>query len=160
MAAQLTLYTNNSDPKRAFKSLANAKDFGGGTFHLKEPLDSLHPVIQISKEALGENWWLFNYARIPKFNNRYYFAKFITQRGEIMEYQLDVDVLMTYKTELIKRSYMIERCESSLSYSLKYADSERPMQADKWAVFKVIGNLDETTGGIYTLTVAGGGSGV
>lgn len=160
MAAQLTLYTNNSDPKRAFKSLANNKDFAGGTFHLKDPLDSLHPVIQISKEALGDQWWLYNYARIPKFNNRYYFAKFITQRGEIMEYQLDVDALSTYATALCQKSFELERCESTKASSLKFADSERPMQADKWAVFKVIGNLDETTGGIYTLTVAGGGSGV
>ena len=160
MAAQLTLYTNNSDPKRAFKSLANNKDFGGGTFHLKDPLDSLHPVLQISKEALGDHWWLYNYARIPKFNNRYYFATFKTQQGEIMEYQLDVDVLSTYAIELCNRSYEIERCISKKSRDLLFADPERPMQADKWAVFKVIGNLDETTGGIYTLTVAGGGSGV
>lgn len=159
MAAQLTLYTNNSDPKRAYKSLTNQKDFAGGSFHLKDPLDSLHPVLQISKEALGDQWWLYNYARIPKFNNRYYFARFITQRGEIMEYQFDVDVLSTYAGALCKKSYEIERCISNKSRELKFADPERPMQNDKWAVFKVIGNLDETSGGIYTLTVAGGGSG-
>lgn len=159
MAEQLTLYTNNSDPKRAFKTLTNQKDFGGGSFSLKDPVDSLHPVLQISKAALGEQWWLYNYARIPKFNNRYYFAKFITQRGEIMEYQLDVDALSTYAVALCKRSYELERCESNKASSLKFADADRPMQADKYIVSKVIGSLDEVPGGIYTLTVAGGGSG-
>lgn len=154
--AQLTLYQNTSDPKRAYKNLANALNFADNAFSFKDPVDSLHPVLLISKAALGDSWWQYNYAKIPKFNNRYYFAKFITQRGELMEYQLDVDALSTYANALIKNSYELERCESNKSSSLKFADAERPMQADKYIVSKVIGSLDQTSGGIYTLTVAGG----
>lgn len=154
--AQLTLYQNNSDPKKAFKTLTNELNFDDNAFNFKDPLDSLNPVLLISKAALGDSWWIYNYARIPKFNNRYYFAKFITQRGELMEYQLSVDALSTYAGQLVDKSYELERCESNKASSLLFADPERPMQANKYIVAKVIGSLDEVTGGTYTLTVAGG----
>ena len=158
--AQVYLYTNNSDPKKAYKNLSNAKGYEPGHFSFKDPLDSLRPVLLVTKESLGTDWWKYNYARIPKFNNRYYFARFVTQRGELMEYQLTVDALSTYADVLTQRSYELERCESNKALKMKYADAERPLQSDKIIVCKVIGNLDETSGGIYALTVAGGGSGV
>lgn len=154
--AQLTLWQNNSDPKKAYKTLTNRLNFDDSSFSFKEPVDSLNPVLLISKAALGESWWQYNYAQIPKFNNRYYFAKFVTQRGELMEYQLSVDALSTYAGQLVGKSYELERCESNKASSLLFADPERPMQANKYIVAKVIGSLDEITGGTYTLTVAGG----
>lgn len=154
--AQVYLYLNNSDPKRAWKSLTKEHRFESNAFSLKDPVDVLNPVLLIKKSSVGSDWQVLNYAWIPKFGNRYYFAKYVTQRGELLEYQLNVDVLMTYKSALVQQSYEIERCESNKASSLKFADAERPMQADKWIVADVIGNLDQLTGGIYTLTVAGG----
>jgi hypothetical protein len=159
MAEQLYLYCNNSDPKKAYKSLTNGHSYSGGSFSFKDPTDVLNPVLQISKASVGDDWQILNYAYIPKFGNRKYFMSFKADRGEILEYDLHVDVLSTYADKLLTQKFELERAETNKASSLKFADAERPLQADKWVGYFLIGALDETTGGTYTLTVAGGAAG-
>ena len=154
--SQVSLYCNNSDPKKAYKSLTNQHDFEDNAFSFKAPVDVLNPVLQISKSAVGDDWQILNYAYIQKFGNRRYFMTFKADTGTMLEYDLHVDVLSTYADQLLATSFELERAETNKATSLKFADPERPMQADKWVGYFVIGALDETSGGTYTLTVAGG----
>lgn len=154
--AQVSLFCNNSDPKLAFKNLTNQHDFADNAFSFKAPVDVLNPVLQIRKAAVGDDWQILNYAYIPKFGNRKYFMTFKADTGTMLEYDLHVDVLSTYAPELIKYSFELERSNTNKGTSMKFVDNERPIQADKYYWPVVIGNLEETSGGTYVLTVAGG----
>lgn len=155
---EVSFYINNSDAKKAYKNLTSKQTFAVNHFRLKEPVDQLHPVLLIKKEAFTIGWAGYNYAQIPAFGNRKYFARFVAENAGMQEWQLDVDSLSTYADQLCSKTqaFELERAQSNKGKALKFPDAERPIQADKYTAYRVIGNLDETSGGIYTLTVAGG----
>lgn len=156
---KLALCVNNSAPDVAYKVLSNWHYYAANHFRFKDPVDVLHPVLMVSKTAIPDNWKQFNYAHIDTFN-RFYYAKFICENAGMLLYQLDVDPLTTYIDSLIQRSYMIERSAKSVkANSLLFADSERPVQANKQVerfTDNLLLTLPETTGGGYYLTVSGG----
>lgn len=162
---ELTLYVNNSPPNYAYKNLSNAINIAANSCRMKDPMDILNPVIQISKARFGADAWVnhnqYNYCKIPAFG-RSYFVKYVADLGEIVELQCNVDVLSTYIGSLINKSFEVERASNSnKGDSLLFADAERPLQINKRTEREKAQRLlifPENTGGGYYLTVAGGGT--
>lgn len=76
---------------------------------LKEPCDMLNPTIIISN-IVGA---VYNYAFIPAWN-RYYFVTNVTfLTGNRTQYDLSVDVLASWKSQISSYTCFVERSESS-----------------------------------------------
>ena len=162
MAITVNLWVNNSDPKCAYKNLTDQVSITG-TFRMKEPMDILNPVFEISKStAEYENvkWQNYNYCIIPNFGGRHYFMTIRTLSNGILECICHVDVLSTYIADLAGKKFVLARYQNASVGNL-YADDRQPLYANKVVEGYYIGSLDESTAANakhYVLTVAGGGA--
>lgn len=76
--------------------------------------DVLNPILKLSSNYLDKN-----YVLIPEFENRYYYVSSIEMlRGGHMLMNCHVDVLMTYKENILQSSCNIVRQENANSGTL------------------------------------------
>lgn len=107
-------YTNLSEKNAINKNITLIDDFTGT---LREESSIIDPVITFtSLSSLSA----CNYAYIPEFG-RYYFVNDITcVRNNYYQVSMHVDVLMTYKDQILANNAIIERNETQ--YDLKIND--------------------------------------
>lgn len=96
------------------------------------PCDIHKPILQVQKWA---SWGSVNYAYIPDLNRYYFIRKESMITGNRIEYELEVDVLKTYESELLSVSAFIERQENV--YHPFYVDNELPIRADRFIEVEV-----------------------
>lgn len=150
----LNLYQNTAEPNRVDKtSYLTAVDTLSGT--LREECSVINPSITIMRTTLPT----FNYVYISAFN-RYYFVTGVTAiRMNLWRIDLNVDVLMTYKSGILDLSAVIGRQE--FSYNPDLVDSELPVEKQDEITVEEISSTafsTELTGaGVYNyvLTVVG-----
>lgn len=99
---------------------------GGGTtiaVNLKAPSDMYAPIIEL---GFGDNSGIppYTYAHIPQYD-RYYFVESCTYVGAYWELKLQIDILGTWKTELLKATKYVLR--SSSQYDDRVIDQMYPM---------------------------------
>lgn len=149
----LILGYNVSDDKRKInKDLSNQVIRPDVT--LKDGTDLMHPT------------FLLNYTSIPKINYiydaqhlRYYFVDDIRiVRQGLVEIICSVDVLMTYKNEILSSNAFCLRCGQNLNPFL--VDTEIPVQAQKSKTIAKISTSESihnyTKKMYYILLTAGG----
>ena len=155
----VSLYVNSSDPKNAFKNLSNQLDITE-TFRMKEPIDVLRPVFTVARSTMqagNTDWQKFNYCKIPRFGNRYYFMTLKALEGGLIEASCSVDALSTYIGSMMGTAFEIARAANSIKGdTLLFADDTRPTQANRYTEIHKLAKLEESTGNNYVLTVAGG----
>ena len=84
---------------------------------LKEETSVLSPVLLL--DFTGEDPTILTYARIPIFQNRYYFVQdWINVRGNLWEAHLSVDVLASWKSTIGDTEQFIERSQSASDLNL------------------------------------------
>lgn len=157
--SEVHVYVNNSDPKSAYKNLQNEVIITG-SFRMKEPMDQLRPVFMLAKSTLETkgNWSSYNYCKIPRFGNRYYFMHTKTLSDGMIECTCEVDPLTTYIDKLAGMSFEIARYQNAALNNL-YADDQQPIYANTALQWVIVGNLEESTAEgakHYVMTVAGG----
>lgn len=161
--SDMTLYQCNCDRRKVYKatSLVPVQDITE-TFRLKEPTSVIHPTVIVSRETVGKNWAVANYAYIPMFK-RYYFIDNITAlNGGLIQYDMTVDPLYTYASKeqgfsLLKTAFEIARSESL--NSKYYIDPELYLQTYRTIEPVIVGNIPQTSASSakkYVITVAGG----
>ena len=91
---ELQIYNNNSNTNVLNKNitLVNTLDFS-----LKIDNSILQPVLILKNYSSG------NYCYIEKFKRYYYITDIKLLTGGLYQLQLDVDVLMTYKDEIMTK---------------------------------------------------------
>lgn len=89
-----------------------------------EPFSVMSTVVTIKRDDAILN---ANYCYIAKFS-RYYFIKDVVFKGGMMELSLEVDVLESYKDEILAYNGIIERQE--YDYNLDLEDSEVSAYSD------------------------------
>lgn len=153
MSIKMQLLVNAEDRKKISK---NPSPIGGEmTCILKENTSIVRPTMQVSTSALADGWAAANYAYIPDFNRYYFIDKPIAATGGMMEFEMTVDPLRTYKSGLLNTSFLVARSETN--GSPYFIDAEKALQGDKIVDYEIIGHIpQDTTGNMYTLTVAGG----
>lgn len=107
-------YTNLSEKNAINKNITLLDDFTGT---LREESSIVDPVITFTSLS---NLPACNYAYIPEFG-RYYFVNDITcVRNNYYQVSMHVDVLMTYKDQILANNAIIERNETQ--FDLKIND--------------------------------------
>lgn len=110
----IKFYTNLSEKNAMNKNITLLDDFTGT---LREESSIIDPVITFTSLS---NLSGCNYAYIPEFG-RYYFVDNITcLRNNYYQVSMHVDVLMTYKDQILANNAIIERNESQ--FDLKIND--------------------------------------
>ena len=89
------------------------KDIGTGlsvTIHYKENTDMVDPEILISPEINIEN---YNYIKVSGDMDRYYYINNVEYSQQYCILKCHVDVLMTYKDDILKQTCIVKRQEST-----------------------------------------------
>ena len=149
----IVFYKNESDRKKLTKNITVIADVTG--IHLKEPVNVLEPSITVKADSIGKDWPTVNYAYIPLFQ-RYYFCKYpATLSSGLLEFNLTVDPLMSYRAGLLNTSFEIARSESI--NSPYYIDNQKALLNRRMVSTMEVGNItQDASGKKYTITVAGG----
>lgn len=146
----LIFYYNSSENNKVDKSLSAAYPLVGT---LRDDCDIINPQILVKADSLSA----YNYAYIPEFN-RYYFIKEINiYRNELWIVSLSVDVLMSYKNDILELSVILQ--ESEIAGINNYLSDDRVWfnsVKDKTDIINFPNGLLEN--GEYILITAGGGS--
>lgn len=113
---------------------------------LKGPVTITAPVIELDKSALD-----YNYCYIPTFG-RYYFVQTTTiLTNDIIQFSLSVDVLATWKTEILASSLYVLR--SASDYNLKLVDDTWTHTTDFNETVNTVTFPDYDAAGCYFITV-------
>lgn len=111
---QAILYVNNSDNAKINKSLTTVMTTD---VKLKDDTENINPVIILSP-SVSTN---FNYVYLQDFD-RYYFVNSMTYSQQKYIVNLDIDVLMSFKTDIYDLNVIANR--SSSRFNLYQSDGE------------------------------------
>lgn len=120
---QITLYKNNSDNKALNKNITNAKNIN---CEIKDTNSILNPTIFINKFA---GFAAYNYCYIADFGRYYYITGVSVDLGNKIILNLKVDVLMTYKNQILNSNALILRQTNNPNKLL--SDNVLQTQADE-----------------------------
>lgn len=116
------------------------------TIVLKGPVTITAPVIELTSAAMD-----YNYCYIPSFG-RYYFVQSCTVlTNDIIQYALSVDVLATWKTEILAASCYVLR--SASDYNNKLVDDTWTHTTDFTETVTTVNFPDYDATGCYIITV-------
>ena len=119
--SSIALYTNNSSPETVDKNITS---LGSLTGDYRGSVNILSPVIQVTPSGtltVAKILTECNYAYITE-TGRYYFVTGITAvANDLIELELRVDVLMSWKTQILAQSVIVSRNEKE--YQLYLDDS-------------------------------------
>ena len=112
----INLYINKSEKERVSKTLSNEKTFTGT---LREQTSIIDPVISIET---AENISGYNYMYIPEFGRYYYIRGIDSVKNNLWKVSAHVDVLMSFKSQILQNSGVIERQENKWNLYLPDPD--------------------------------------
>lgn len=110
----IQFFTNLSEKNAVNKNITQLFDFNGT---LREESSVIDPVITVTGLT---NLPSINYAYIPEFGRYYFITNIKCVRNNYFQVSMHVDVLMTYKSQILANSAIIERNE--IEYDLKIND--------------------------------------
>lgn len=103
---EIRLYSSSDETNKINKTLTNEIVLNGT---LKDETSVINPIILIEANNLTQ----YNYCYIPLFK-RYYFIKDITVvRNNLFRLFLDIDVLMSYKDEILNLDCIVNKQENN-----------------------------------------------
>lgn len=101
----INLYRNSSPANYVDKQITEIISLEG---ILREPTSIIDPVVTIQKDSpMG-----FNYVHIPIFNRYYFVTGISSENNNLVAVAMHVDVLMTYKIEIMQMEAIIKRQEN------------------------------------------------
>lgn len=111
----VVFYNNKSDKNYLTKDITQVYSID---CKIKESVDVLTPTLIVK----GINLKTVNYCYIPDLKRYYFISDIVTMNSTILEIRLDVDVLMTYKAEILALSGIVSRQENLYNSYLKDTD--------------------------------------
>ena len=103
---EIRLYSSSDETNKIDKTQTNEIVLNGT---LKDETSVINPIILIEANNLTQ----YNYCYIPLFK-RYYFIKDITVvRNNLFRLFLDIDVLMSYKDEILNLDCIVNKQENN-----------------------------------------------
>lgn len=101
----INLYNNTSPANFVNKQITEVMSLEGT---MREPTSIIDPVVIIDKDtSMG-----FNYVHIPIFRRYYFVTGISSQSNGLVGVSMHVDVLMTYKAEIMQMEAIIKRQEN------------------------------------------------
>lgn len=123
----IILYNTTDDSRKLNKSLTAIKTI---TVRLKDDTDIMHPVIDLDAANLPPT---ANYCYIAAFNRYYYINQQGIKIGRDLTLTLSVDVLMSFKTQILASTVVAAR---SSKYCNRYLSDKIPISAKQNNIFK------------------------
>lgn len=125
MAINIVLYHSNLERTRVDKTLA-LSDTNKTTIQgtLKEECDLLYPVIMVEFNSVPT----YNYMYISAFNRYYFIDKIVCVQNNLYRLHCTVDVLMSWKSDILNLSPYVSRNETE--YTTNLSDDIYGNQAD------------------------------
>lgn len=103
---EIKLYISSDETNKIDKTITNEIVLTGT---IKDETSVINPIILIEADNLTQ----YNYCYIPLFK-RYYFIKDITVvRNHLFRLFLDIDVLMSYKDEILNLDCIVNKQENN-----------------------------------------------
>lgn len=125
-APKATFYFNKSDKQHVTKEIEPIAECN---FIFKEPTNITNPVLKISgAEIVDQILTQSNYVYIDKLNRYYYITDMMIVRNNLLEITCKVDVLMSFKEQILQQKAIIER--NAKEYNIYLDDSEFTFQAN------------------------------
>lgn len=132
MAFTVNFYKFSKRENSTKRPSGNGNEF---SCNIKMPSGVLNPTIEISTST---NMTQYNYCKIAHFQNRYYFVNDWVSDHGLWIAHLKVDVLATYKTEILNSSQYVLRSASKSNHSIP--DSVYPITTDRTVSSKYVEN--------------------
>ena len=145
---QVILYTNTKPLNNLSRSLSAV---GTITGTLREGCSILNPDITVEYNGA---YLAANYAYIADFGRYYYFREAPTIQGKTMVLHLHVDVLYTYRAQIMAASCIAER--SSSNFDLMLPDSAYAEEAGYYYHSVSLPYSFRPDAGTYIISVTGG----
>lgn len=123
----IILYNTADDNRKLNKTLIEIKTI---PVRLKDDADIMHPVIELDSANLPPT---ANYCYIAAFNRYYYINQQGIKIGRDLTLTLAVDVLMSFKTQILASTVVAER---SSKYCNRYLSDKIPISAQQNNIFK------------------------
>lgn len=143
----ITLYKNNSPNNFISKIIADATTFTGD---LRQDSSVIDPVILIEASNLSD----YNYMYIPLFLRFYYINNIESVRTNLWRLTCHVDVLMTYRSQILDHQCIISKQASTDKSDLMIDDGDWVVENKKFnTVINFPAGLNDT--GEYILITAG-----
>lgn len=149
---QINLFTCNAERNRINKSnyLFNRFVLSGS---LRKSTSAMN--IEIDVEKTNPLTYNYNYMYIEQFKRWYYIDEIISVRTNLWTIKATVDVLMTFKNDILISPAIIDKVESEEAANLYLDDGSFVMDSRKYNEIKEFPNgLNEN--GQYILICAGG----
>lgn len=142
---EVIFYTTNSQPNMLHKILKNPLSV---EVKLKDDFEILNPTLILQRPFV----FLPNYCYIPHLNRYYYITNITTTNRQIQIIELKIDVLMSWKTNILDSyAYLTRQSEYNRYYNSNY-DSEVRKQTD---IIKSNVSIDTTQKSIIICTIGG-----
>lgn len=141
----IDLYQNLSEKNRIGKKLKKITTITGT---MRQELNLLEPVFVIT---LKENFEGYNYLYVKELKKFFFITNKELLNSNLIKLYCHVDVLETYKTEILKHNCIVGRNEKS--YNLYIPDSEFVLRSDVMVFTKQFPS--GFNGNSYVLAVAG-----
>ena len=97
---EIVLYINGSERQAVRKNLQSAYELTGA---LRGESSVINPSFLIETSNPSQ----YNYCYIPSFNRYYFITDIISVRNNIWRINCDVDVLMSFKTEILNLDVIV-----------------------------------------------------
>lgn len=120
MSVTVKLYSNSA-PKEMIDKTGNLTEIETLSCVFKEPCSVLTPVLQIRPTQTSTDAKLLkecNYVYIQEFGRYYYVTEPATLINNLIELQLSVDPLFSWKTALLNQDVIVSRNEKEFSLYL------------------------------------------
>lgn len=144
---QITFFNNSSDERKINKSISQVGDAMSG--YLKEPCDITNPSITIEHNGVIPA----NYCYISELNRYYFIDNQIILSANRVRMALNVDVLMSYKNEILGMPVIIDGSTFNTNSYLS-SDIYKATVKTKTDVINFPSGLNDD--GEYILITAGG----
>lgn len=106
----ITLYTTTDAPNKINKTVVEVKQMQG---KLRGEMNLLSPAIECEFDSLPK----FNYVYLPDFNRYYFVTDIQIMRTHAYILYLAVDVLFTYKEDILKANATCDNGENANPYN-------------------------------------------
>lgn len=119
----INFYFNTSAKNAIGKSLTNELSLTGT---LRDECSIINPEFMVEAANLSS----YNYCYIPQFNRYYFVNNIISVRNNLWRVILHVDVLESFKSEILNRSVIVDRQTQLLNSNSLFDDGSYFNQAN------------------------------
>lgn len=152
----IILYTTGSPNQKVSKSLHNRQLVSNVRFTSDDYLSITHPSVMLNGVTELTDLSRYNYMFIPKLC-RYYYIDDIHTRGSQIIIDGKIDVLMSWKDDILKSQQFILRQEKKY-HNAYLPDNMLPIRADHNYIMKPFGSaVGNTSSGRILLATTGKG---